>query len=362
MTVDIGGTSSDISLLSNGCPVLENSSFPMTGIGVMCNFDLPRINSFGLGGGSIIAIENDEILIGPKSLGHTIYQKALSFGGDIITPTDIAICLGRLNLGKFSKEEIKDLIALRFPKKDVNALISLIDQQMHQKLAKGIKDALASIEEIPATLVLVGGGALLFDTEKLKQLLPKEIKSLVIPPSSEIANALGAANSLIGAKFVQVYDYAKTPRNVVLAEVTEKAKQIAMAKGAVLETIRMTSLSETQINYLSGEPHQTSITVVGEETSILSSIQVKQSQEEENLPFNLFPTNETEPLISALTKMPVSDISSDQSTKGARELDPIAIGDIAWGGNTWFGRRWKPFFRPSACFKCFEAREKNSSY
>ncbi|NGX42975.1 MAG: Acetophenone carboxylase gamma subunit, partial [Chlamydiae bacterium] len=92
VTVDIGGTTCDVGLLKDNKPVNENSSFPITGIGVRCNFVLPHLHSFGLGGGTIISLDGaGSITIGPNSVGLHLQEKALVFGGDVLTSTDIAV-------------------------------------------------------------------------------------------------------------------------------------------------------------------------------------------------------------------------------------------------------------------------------
>jgi len=331
ITVDVGGTSSDVGVLRNGTPVKENSSFLMTGVGVPCNFELPRMNSFGLGGGSIITLIEGKISIGPKSVGHALYEKALSFGGEVLTVTDIAVALGRLQLGTVSKESVKQKIKERFAIDDPEELIKQIDDQMHRQLASGIKETIAAIEEIPSTLILVGGGALLFDIEKLRRFLPKEFSSIVIPRSSGVANAFGAANSLIGAKFVEVCDYATIPRSLALSKITEKARQIAIEKGALPCTIHVTQIQEVPINYLSGEPHEVSMTVVGDEAPFRGqrAAELAVVEKVEDLAPLFFPKEDMESPAELLCSRPVARTKSPWPR--VRELDVLSIGDIARG-------------------------------
>lgn len=56
--------------------------------------------SIGLGGGSIVRQQQDgSVTVGPDSVGYKITDEALTFGGNIITATDIAVRLGLSDVG-----------------------------------------------------------------------------------------------------------------------------------------------------------------------------------------------------------------------------------------------------------------------
>ena len=61
--------------------------------GVRVNFQLPDFHTVALGGGTII--EDDPITgdlsIGPQNVGGSLKEKALVFGGDTLTVTDVAV-------------------------------------------------------------------------------------------------------------------------------------------------------------------------------------------------------------------------------------------------------------------------------
>ena len=62
------------------------------------NFSMPHIESVGLGGGSIVRIDGENVTVGPDSVGHRLTSKAKVFGGDVLTATDIAAVTGE-NVG-----------------------------------------------------------------------------------------------------------------------------------------------------------------------------------------------------------------------------------------------------------------------
>lgn len=274
VTVDVGGTSSDVGLLRKGEPANESSRFKIGGIN--CNFTSARLNSFALGGGTIISIDqHGNIHLGPESVGKDFSSKALVYGGDILTPTDIAVALGRLNIGTIKDAAIlKQKISQFSQGEDIDSFIQKVDKAIHTQLAEGIKEILDSIEYIPATLVLIGGGATLFNFDLYPALIPPQITKITIPLGADVANAFGAAKSLIGGRSVQIYSYdnltqaqkISEARVFAISQATENAKNLAIARGADPSTLKLSTMSEIHFNYLPGNYHQISLAMVGEDS------------------------------------------------------------------------------------------------
>lgn len=119
IVVDIGGTTTDVGVLKDGFP--RELNLPGQLGGVRTNFRMPDLYSVGLGGGSIVHVE-DNCRIGPESVGHELETKALVFGGDVITATDIAVAAGRAKVGDPSR-------AATIPAKIVSRADKLIQQK-----------------------------------------------------------------------------------------------------------------------------------------------------------------------------------------------------------------------------------------
>ena len=85
--VDIGGTTSDVGYIKAGFP--RQSAIATDVGGVRTNFRMPDIISIGLGGGSLIRDNGNKV--GPDSVGYRLTEKALVFGGETLTATDIAV-------------------------------------------------------------------------------------------------------------------------------------------------------------------------------------------------------------------------------------------------------------------------------
>ena len=90
-------TTTDLGVISNGFP--RESSVAVTIGGVRTNFRMPDVISIGLGGGSIVREKNGLVTVGPDSVGYEITKKALCFGGNTLTATDIAVKLGMADIG-----------------------------------------------------------------------------------------------------------------------------------------------------------------------------------------------------------------------------------------------------------------------
>ncbi|MEI3100914.1 MAG: hydantoinase/oxoprolinase family protein [Oscillospiraceae bacterium] len=98
VVIDVGGTTTDLGVIQNGFP--RESGVAVTIGGVRTNFRMPDVVSIGLGGGSIVRQREDgTVTVGPDSVGYQITEKALCFGGDVCTATDIAVRLGMTELG-----------------------------------------------------------------------------------------------------------------------------------------------------------------------------------------------------------------------------------------------------------------------
>jgi N-methylhydantoinase A len=98
-TFDVGGTTTDVSFLTDGhVPVSE-----VTEVGevVIPHASVP-LHSFGIGGGSIIALDSGgEIRVGPRSAGASPGPACFGLGGEWLTPTDVWLLLGYLEPGEF---------------------------------------------------------------------------------------------------------------------------------------------------------------------------------------------------------------------------------------------------------------------
>jgi len=99
ITLDMGGTSTDISLVLGGVPqVTREASLE----GAPIRIPVIDINAIGAGGGSIAWIDKGGLLhVGPQSAGAEPGPAAYGRGGLQPTVTDANLVLGRLDPGYF---------------------------------------------------------------------------------------------------------------------------------------------------------------------------------------------------------------------------------------------------------------------
>jgi N-methylhydantoinase A len=93
---DMGGTSLDVSLVTEGKPVVSNGIEPEFGIPIMVS--MIDIHTIGAGGGSIARIDEGGLLqVGPESAGADPGPVCYGLGGTEPTVTDANVILGRIN-------------------------------------------------------------------------------------------------------------------------------------------------------------------------------------------------------------------------------------------------------------------------
>lgn len=95
ITFDVGGTSTDVSLIDNSTPLFTSARLVA---GYPVKTPMLDIHVIGAGGGSIAAIDDaGSMKVGPRSAGAAPGPVAYGRGGTEPTITDANLCLGRLD-------------------------------------------------------------------------------------------------------------------------------------------------------------------------------------------------------------------------------------------------------------------------
>ncbi|TPX12481.1 uncharacterized protein E0L32_006893 [Thyridium curvatum] len=229
IVVDIGGTTTDVGyLMKNGYPRLSKSFTALAGVKV--NLEMPSVESIGLGGGSILHESAEgKVTIGPDSVGHDLTTRALCFGGDTATTTDIAVALGA-QLGTF-------LVSL--PTATVNKA-----QARMKKMIESCIDR-AKLSPDPCTVILVGGGSIL---------CPRELSGvgeLILPEHAGVANAIGAAIAKIHGAAEKIISGSGIKAGI--AEVKAEAINNAVAKGGDASSVTILHEEASGVPYTDGQ-------------------------------------------------------------------------------------------------------------
>lgn len=141
--LDIGGTTTEISVLIDGQPLLERQGAEIGGYQTVVPALFSR--SLGLGGDSRVTLEGGAVRIGPQREGPPA-----AMGGPAPTPTDAAILLGLLNAGD-KLLAARSMLALGGPAGIApDELARRIVEAFCQEAAAGIRDISDHLASLPA--------------------------------------------------------------------------------------------------------------------------------------------------------------------------------------------------------------------
>jgi len=253
IVMDVGGTTTDIGVLTNGFP--RESSVAVDIGGVRTNFRMPDILAIGLGGGTRVhleealyaaeRIEPEALRIGPDSVGFRIVDEAYLFGGATLTASDIGVATGLASFGMVE----------RLPPLG-EAALAAVSARIREMLEDGIDRMKTS--RLDATVLAVGGGAFL---------IPDTLTgaaTVVRPPHAAIANAVGAAIAQVGGQLEQVLDYDATPRGEALDRMKAEVADRVIAAGGDITTIQIVEVEEIFLSYLPGRAAQVRMKAVAD--------------------------------------------------------------------------------------------------
>lgn len=253
IAADIGGTSTDAGIITKGEPLEKDALFNIAGI----NFKSPtsQVEAIALGGGTSIHINDGNIYLG-ESISSRLTEQSLSFGGAILTVTDLAIAKRRITLDGCNTDWVSTFSSKQ---------LQHADDHVHKRLANHIIDVWSSVSVKPSAIILVGGGAHLFDKRKLELLLEETIISVTItvPQYASIANAIGAATAEISGSYTAIYDLTKHSHDAACENAKYLAAERACINGARRDSIRLKNIASTDINYIPGSHTKIQAKVAG---------------------------------------------------------------------------------------------------
>lgn len=241
IVIDVGGTTTDVGVLSNSFP--REASSAVTINGVRTNFRMPDVWTFGLGGGTRVRL-SPVLDVGPDSVGAALVSEALVFGGQTLTTTDIAVASGRASIGDTSAVN-------RIPGEIVQRVLAEVDSRIDDAIDR------VRISGIEVPIVLVGGGSVLAGGTIAggKPLRPNHF---------EVANAVGAAIAQIGGEVDRVVAMEPGSRQRRLDEARSEAEAKAIAAGAAPGTVRIVDVEEVALPYVPGGATRLRVKAVGE--------------------------------------------------------------------------------------------------
>jgi N-methylhydantoinase A len=263
LSMDIGGTTTDIGLVENGRVAVGRRG---TVEGVAVSLPLSDVTSVGVGGSSILRVENKKIKVGPESTGGAPGPACFGLGGQNATITDVFLLTGLIDPASYfggamkldrdrAEAAVKEHIAVPLGV-DLDAALEAAQKAWGQKVA----DSLTGYTKIDAetTLAAFGGAGPFIVTDIAEA---AGIKSAIIPGLAAVFSAFGIGFSDIAQSYQgRLGALSKAACEEVVDELTHRARRDMFAEGfefeeCVLEwnLVRVRGADESELPWSPGQ-------------------------------------------------------------------------------------------------------------
>ena len=208
ITFDMGGTSTDVSLIDNDIKITNQGHIADLPIAI----PMADIHTIGAGGGSIAYVDQGGILqVGPLSAGASPGPACYGLGGTKATVTDANVVLKRLPssqllAGSMAIDDSKALTAISrigkqlnlSPKQTAEGIIAIANEHMAQALR--LISIQRGFDPREFTLTCFGGAGGLHLCDLAEML---EITTAIVPLNSGVLSALGMLCARPGRELVK---------------------------------------------------------------------------------------------------------------------------------------------------------------
>jgi N-methylhydantoinase A len=251
ITFDMGGTSTDVSIVEQGRPV---TAAEKTYHGYPVKAAMLDVDSIGAGGGSLAWIDPGGFLrVGPQSAGAEPGPAAYGRGGESPTVTDANLLLGRLDPDYFlggamrldrdrAAEAIERSVARRLGLAVTDAALGVV-KVVDASMASAIRLATVERGRDPRHFTLVAfGGAGPMHAAAVARLL--DIPRVIVPPSPGVLCALGllvadVRTELSRTALRRTDQTTPTELTAIFADLESRAADWARRGGLPLEQVRL---------------------------------------------------------------------------------------------------------------------------
>ena len=251
VTMDVGGTSFDVSIIKDGVNIEKHESelmgYPVFNAGI-------EILSIGAGGGSIARVDAAGLLtVGPESAGANPGPMAYGLGGMEPTVTDAALVNGLIDPDYFLGGEVK--LDVELAKKGVGTIAEKLGISLN-KAADGIL-AIARNNMTTATIEILigqgydprdfaimafGGGGGIFAGAIARDM---SISRVIVPPDPGVFCARGILTMNLVHTYAQAYARTMDKMDIrelddIYAQMEKSAREILNAEGMSEDEIEFT--------------------------------------------------------------------------------------------------------------------------
>lgn len=251
VTMDVGGTSFDVSIIKDGVNLERHESelmgYPVLMAGI-------EIRSIGAGGGSIARVDAAGLLtVGPESAGANPGPMAYGLGGTEPTVTDAALVNGLINPDYFVGGEVR--LDIDLAKRGVNDIAEKLGLSLHEA-ADGILAVARSNMTTATTEILIGqgydprdftimafgGGGGIFVGNIAKDMSTSRV---IIPPGPGVFSARGILTMNLVHMYARAYARSLDKMDIqklegVYKDMEKSAFEILTAEGMSRDEIEFT--------------------------------------------------------------------------------------------------------------------------
>ncbi|HEY96784.1 MAG TPA: hydantoinase/oxoprolinase family protein [Dehalococcoidia bacterium] len=251
VTMDVGGTSFDVSIIKDGINMerheAELMGYPVLMAGI-------EIRSIGAGGGSIARVDDAGLLtVGPESAGADPGPMSYGLGGTEPTVTDAALVNGLIDPGYFLGGEVS--LDVDLAKKGIDDIAKKLGLSRNEAadgiLAVARNNMTTATTEIligqgydprDFTIMAFGGGGGIFVGNIARDM---SISRVIVPPNPGVFSARGILTMDLVHTYVRAY--ARSLNKLDIPELDGIFKEI---EDSALETLVAEGMKEDQIEYV----------------------------------------------------------------------------------------------------------------
>ncbi|MFJ5837658.1 hydantoinase/oxoprolinase family protein [Streptomyces shenzhenensis] len=201
LMIDVGGTTTDVGVVVGDHVAADERG---TIRGVPISYPMSNVHSKGVGGSSVIAVEDGRITVGPQSVGAAPGPACFGFGGKQATITDVNLLLGVLDPDTYldgtfrldperSRTVVTETVADPLGISLEEALV-----RMEQAFFEALSSAFAHLVQENTTLAAFGGAGPMSATGAAR---PAGVKRVLVPRTAAVFSALGISFSDIGKTY-----------------------------------------------------------------------------------------------------------------------------------------------------------------
>ena len=253
---DMGGTSTDISLIENGAPHITNEKFEA---GWKIAAPMIDIHTLGAGGGSIARVDEGGILhVGPESAGAEPGPACYGKGGANSTVTDASLALGYLDAANFlgGRASLDPAAAEQSLAENVGTPLNLSNVEsaygvykvVCTTIAEGIRlmSVQRGVDPREFTMMGFGGASGLHASEVARQL---QVEKVYIPASAPVLSAYGMLNTDVKYDFFRSYPISLDRLDLhelrsILDELAAQGREKLLDQGVSPDVVDITAAAD----------------------------------------------------------------------------------------------------------------------